>query len=68
MCVWGWGGVWILPWPCSGAGEEIFVGETPEAISDGLFLFLSPFQKSCATTPTAQCHRDCGCRGTPSFR
>ncbi|KAF6299435.1 proline rich 29 [Rhinolophus ferrumequinum] len=25
-------------------------------------------QYSCATTPTPQCHRDCGCRCTPGFR
>ncbi|XP_058417351.1 proline-rich protein 29 isoform X7 [Diceros bicornis minor] len=25
-------------------------------------------QESCAPTPTPQCHRDSGCRCTPSFR
>lgn len=63
--------------PCSGwAGGaalglgrvEIAVGQTAEVTSDGAFLFSSPSQESRAPTPTPQCHRDCGCGGTPGFR
>lgn len=42
--------------------------QKPPWASDRVFLLSLPSQERCAPTPTPQCHRDCWCRCTPSFR
>lgn len=58
------GGVWAWPGPWSRSKKP----QKPPWASDVVFLLSLPSQERCAPTPAPQCHRDCWCGCTPSFR